>query len=162
MITFMLLFGMLCLFYSIMCAYPQMKWFIHTPLAGNPEWLKTFFIFSFCIFCGLGVYLPMMALPKLESYEDVKGYILVICMLFFTLVLMYFGYRGNVLSSHFLTNIFTIISYLGYHHLKGTHFWAFDDLAKMMDYQKKKDQLDTEPEEYHTRTKSKWSTKSTY
>jgi len=54
MIMFMLLFGMLCLFYSIMCAYPQMKWFIHTPLAGNSEWLKTFFIFSFCTFCGLG------------------------------------------------------------------------------------------------------------
>jgi len=163
-VKFLLLFGMLCLSYSIMCAFPQMKLFINAPLQGNPEWIKTFFVTLFGIFCGLGIYIPMMALAKLEGYEDIKGYVLVICMGFFTLVLMYFGYRGNVLSSHFLTNILTLVSFLGYHYEKGTHFGAFDDLAKMMDYQNRKQHLENEilNDNPSGQRKQKWNQKSTY
>lgn len=154
-ITFVLLFGHLCLSYSVMCGFPQMNSFIQSPLNGNVAWIKTFFISAFCIACGLGIYLPMMSLPKLEPTEDTKAYVSVICIAFFTLVLMYFGYRGSVLSSHFLTNIFAIISYLGYHYLRGTHFWAFDDLARMVDYQSKLDDFkDEKPSRWDTKDKS--------
>lgn len=140
-IAFMLLFATLCLSYSIMCAFPQIRSFIQLPLHGNVGWIKDFFVFAFCFTTGLGVYLPMMSLPKYEPAEDIKAYVSIACLTFFTLVLMYFGYRGSMFSSHFLTNIFTIIFYVGYHFLRGTKFWAFDDLARLVDYQTKLENL---------------------